>query len=202
MAKQAQRSASTVGAILATARALFSEQGFEAVSIDMIARDAGIAKGAVYHHFTSKRDLLDRLVDTMQAELATQLASELPGGPPTSRSLANSVGTYLQAAQRADRKRILLIDGPIVLGWQRWREIDDRYFAAAMRAGIQGIMPSLATTKEVDAVTRLTLGAIMEAALASGSAVEASATSAAFVEALHLMLSGVASMEGRDAADA
>lgn len=172
-------------------RALFSDQGYEAVSIDLVVQRAGVAKGAFYHHFASKRDLLERLVDTLQGELAAQLAAKASSGPVTSNSIALSVGVYLQAAIEPDRNRILLVDGPAVLGWQRWREIDDLYFAAAMRAGIGKLMNEPAESKDADAVTRLALGAIMEAALACGTSDDAMASARDFTGAFQRMLSGL-----------
>ncbi|MGY4397141.1 AcrR family transcriptional regulator [Sphingomonas sp. UYAg733] len=176
---------------MAAARALFSEHGYEAVSVDLLVQRAGVAKGAFYHHFASKRDLLERLIDTVQGELAMQIATKASGGPVTSNSIALSVGAYLQAAIEPDRKRILLVDGPAVLGWQRWREIDDRYFAAATRAGIGKLMNAPAESEEADAVTRLALGAIMEAALACGTSADAAASARDFTSAFQRMLSGV-----------
>ena len=75
MASQADRRAATVGTILAEARRLFTERGFEATSIDEIAEAAGVAKGAVYHHFTSKEAVFQRVLEDMQAQIA---ASEFP----------------------------------------------------------------------------------------------------------------------------
>jgi AcrR family transcriptional regulator len=195
MVRQSERSANTIGMILAAGRRLFSQLGYDAVSIDMIAGDAGVAKGAVYHHFASKKLILEQLVDLVQAELAAQLAAlqPVPRRPPSAASLAAIVGAYLRAAVANDKRRILLIDGPAVLGWELWRQIDDRHFAAMLRGGVAAIMGPASAPAEVDAATRLAMGAIMEAALACGAAQDAEQEADQFQAALERMLSGLAS---------
>src|SRR6516165_8667830 len=99
MIKQTERSAATIGAILAAARTLFAEGGFEATSIDAIATKAGVAKGAVYHHFQSKEEIFTRVLDGVQAELAAA-----PPSPTVCKlrdpfdSMAAAVQDYLTAA--------------------------------------------------------------------------------------------------------
>src|SRR5215472_5507520 len=128
MSRQAERSAATIEAVAGAARKLFAAQGFEATSIDEIAARAGVAKGAVYHHFASKEAVFAHVLDGVQAELAA-----LPV-PAASRRLADpldrtadAVLRYLYAASEPPMRRILLVDGPAVVGWRKWREIDDKY---------------------------------------------------------------------------
>ena len=59
MASQAERRTATRGAILDAAGNLFSGQGFAATSVDAVAAAAGVAKGAVYHHFASKEAIFE-----------------------------------------------------------------------------------------------------------------------------------------------
>ena len=70
MSSQAERRAATVAAILTSARALFGGRGFEATSIDDIAEGAGVAKGAVYHHFDSKEAIFTQVLEAVQADIA------------------------------------------------------------------------------------------------------------------------------------
>jgi AcrR family transcriptional regulator len=125
MAKQAQRTEATTRAIEGAARKLFATRGFAATSIDDIAARAGVAKGAVYHHFASKEAIFARVLESLQAELAS---AEVPAASRRITdpldAIADAVLRWLVAASEPERKRILLVDGPAVLGWQRWREID------------------------------------------------------------------------------
>ena len=192
MARQAERSETTTKAIEAAARKLFAARGFAATSIDDIAARAGVAKGAVYHHFASKEDLFASVLDTLQAELASAPV------PTASRKLrdpldviADAVLRYLLAASSKERKRILLVDGPAVIGWQRWREIDAKYFGAGARAAIAAALGDRATAGEVDAAAHLLLGAVMEAALVCAAAADPRRSARLCVEALRRMLAGL-----------
>lgn len=195
MARQADRSAATIRRILDTARSLFAAQGYDAVSIDMIAAAAGVTKGACYHHFESKQALFERLIDDAQAAIAARLdeaAAGRPPGPPTPTSIANGAAAYLRLANDPDVRRLLLVDGPAVLGWQRWRETDDRHFAGRVRAGLAYLMGPAAHPEQVEAATRVIMGAIMEAALASGGSADPEPVVERYGRTIESLLTGLA----------
>jgi AcrR family transcriptional regulator len=199
MARQADRSAATIRLILDTARGLFATQGYEAVSIDMIAAAAGLTKGACYHHFAAKRDLFERVVDEVQATIAarlTQMAGP-PSGPPTPLSIATGAVGYLRLANDPEIRTLLLVDGPSVMGWQRWREIDDRHFAGRVRNGLTYLLGPAANADQVEAATRVVMGAIMEAALASGSAAEPDPVVERYGRTIESVLAGLAASATR-----
>ena len=192
MARQAERSEATTRAIEAAARKLFATRGFAATSIDDIASRAGVAKGAVYHHFASKEAIFERVLDTVQAELAAAPV------PAASRKLsdpldliADSVLRYLLAASAPERRRILLVDGPAVIGWQRWREIDAKYFGANARASAAAVLGEKASAAELDAAANLLLGACGEAALVCAAADDPRKAARAHAAALRRMFSGL-----------
>ena len=189
---QAERSAATVEALERAARALFSAHGFEATSIDEIAARAGVAKGAFYHHFAAKEEIFVRVLERVQGELAA-----LPV-PAASRRLcdpldriADGVLRWLLGASEPARKRILLVDGPAVIGWQRWREIDAKYFGAAARAALAGVLGERAGAREIDALAHLLLGAVMEGALVCASAPDPRRAARDVTAALRRLLSGL-----------
>lgn len=189
---QAERSEATIQAIERAARKLFASRGFDQTSIDDIAARAGVAKGAVYHHFASKAEIFTRVLDRIQGELAA-----LPV-PPASRRLTNPLDLiadaalrYLLAASEPDVRRILLIDGPAVVGWQKWREIDAKYFGAGTRAAIAHVLGAKAAERDVDALAHLVLGAIMEAALVCASAEDPAKTAREVTAGLRRLLEGL-----------
>ncbi|MDP3748296.1 MAG: TetR/AcrR family transcriptional regulator [Phenylobacterium sp.] len=196
--RQAARSAATTKAILAAAQELFKTRGYEAVSIDEIAQAAGYKKGAFYHQFPSKRDVFEQVLDGVQAGLAARLMERAAGAPKgaSPRAVAQSIQAYVESAIQPDARRILLIDGPVVLGWQRWREIDDKHFAGIVRASVTGLMGRDAKAAQIESATRLLLGAIMEAALASGTADDPAAAARAHCATLELLLSGLCPSSG------
>lgn len=194
MVKQADRSAATIAAILASARKLFRAEGYEAVTIDQIADDAGCRKGAVYHHFASKQAIFETVLDDLQAGLAAGLVRSVKRafGARSAPMMARSIQAYLEGANHPDVRQILLIDGPVVLGWKRFREIDDRHFAGMVRAGVSILMNDAAPDSVIDAATRLVLGAIMEAAVVCSTAPDPAKAASGYRRPFELMLSGFA----------
>ncbi|OEZ32779.1 TetR/AcrR family transcriptional regulator [Variovorax boronicumulans] len=193
MVQQAKRSATTVGAILASARQLFIERGFAAVSIDDIAAGAGIAKGGLYHHFRAKHDVFEAVLDAVQAELAAELGTRIQRieGHRSPHTIATNLRIYLEAATQEGLRQLILVDGPVVLGWERWRGIDDRHFMDSIRTGLVAIMPAGTPPEEIEAATRLIAGAVAEAALACGAAPDPMAAVQLHCRLLETMLCGL-----------
>lgn len=194
MVKQADRSAATVSAILASAQNLFRVNGYDAVTIDHIADAAGCRKGAVYHHFASKQVIFETVLDELQGTLASELAQSVERAfdARSAPMMARCIQAYLEGANRPEVRQILLIDGPVVLGWKRFREIDDRHFAGMVRAGVSILMDGAAPETLVDTATRLTLGAIMEAAIVCSAAADPIEATSNYSQPFELMLSGFA----------
>ena len=194
MATQAQRRAETIRAIVAAARGLFGSDGFAAPTIDRIAAAAGVAKGAVYHHFAAKDEIFERVLDTVQGELAAGTAKAAWGAKSPVEAIERGTRAFLKACTAPEVRRIVLFDGPAVLGWKRWREIDEAHFSALLAAAIAELRRSSPDTRGARALTRLLLGAVTEAALACASAAEAGedadAAVALHMRALSLLLAG------------
>ncbi len=192
MSSQAERRAATIGAILASARAQFGAHGFEATSIDDIAQSAGVAKGAVYHHFASKEAIFTQVLEGVQAEI---LHTPPPPGAVADGDLADQIAAgvehYLRTASAPRFRRILLIDGPAVLGWRRWREIDDQYFGAGARMATAALLGEGASGAEIDALTHLVMGAVMEAAMVCATADDADEAARSLSSSLRTLLKGL-----------
>lgn len=191
MNRQVERSSATIGAILAAAGKLFASRGFESTSMDDIAAQAGVAKGAIYHHFASKQEIFTQVLDGLQAEMA---AAPIPASarqiPDVLDKIAAGVLRYLDAAMQPGVKRILFIDGPVVIGWSKWREIDDRYFAAGTKAALAHAFGQRVAPRELDALAHLVMGAVMEAALVCAKAEDPAKCAREHVAALRKLLQG------------
>ena len=128
MTSQPQRRAATIAAIISAAGELFTASGFAATSIDDIASRAGVAKGAVYHHFKSKEQIFQRVFEQMTGGLAAEVAASAAAGKSMLDRFERGTLKYLTSIAGNRFRQVLLIDGPAVLGWEKWREIDTRYF--------------------------------------------------------------------------
>lgn len=155
--------AKTARSILETATRLFATQGFVDVSLDDVARDAGVTRGAVYHHYRNKAGLFERVAAKQQEEVAGALveAAERAGSNPADRLRVGS-HAFLDAVTAGDAVRILLIDGPAVIGWQEWRRLDAENSALHLR----DVLAAVGVRKELlEAMTAQLSGAMNEAAL-------------------------------------
>lgn len=165
---QGERTAQTRAALITAARRLFGAEGFAEVGAERIAREAGMTRGALYHQFADKAGLFAAVLDQVEAEIAQRVAGAVAGLDPadTTGMLLAGAGAWLDASTEPDLQRIVLLDGPSVLGWDRWREICLRHtvglIAALLRDGIdRGSLPS----QPVQALTHVLVGAVDEAAL-------------------------------------
>lgn len=128
MAKRtAEQAAETREAILAAARVLFAEAGYAGTSIQAIVAEAGVTKGALFHHFGSKEDLFvdvwRQLQIEMDAEAREKAIASRSRTDPYAAFLAGC-RVYLDWCLRPDYQRIVLVDGPSVLGMERWHKLD------------------------------------------------------------------------------
>lgn len=191
MATQDERRRMTLAAINAAARRLFEAHGFAATTVDDIAAQASVAKGAVYHHYPSKEDVFVTVLEGLQEELAREVASRAMKGTTPVERLRLGLRAYIGACERPGVRRVLLIDGPAVVGWQRWREIDSRYFGAMTYRTIAAALGDGARPAEIAAVTALISGAFAEAALVSAAEPPSRVGTRALARAMDLLLEGL-----------
>ena len=165
---QGERTAQTRAALIAVARRLFGAEGFAAVGAERVAQEAGMTRGALYHHFTDKADLFAAVLDQVEAEIALRVADSVAGFDPadTTGMLLAGADAWLDASTEPDLQRIVLLDGPSVLGWDRWREICLRHTVGLIAALLQdGIDRGSLPPQPVQALTHVLVGAVDEAAL-------------------------------------
>jgi AcrR family transcriptional regulator len=165
---QVERSETTRNALIAAARRLFTERGYEGVSAEEIVRTAGVTRGALYHHFGGKPKLLEAVYEQIEAESTQRAAKVVLGSAMTSPLAAMRAGieVFLDDCADPEMQRIVLHDAPAVLGWERWREIAaanglgliEASLVAAIDAGEIRPLP-------VRAMAHLLLGALDEAAM-------------------------------------
>ena len=167
MAKQADRRAATSEAILTAACRLFGMQGFAATTMDDIAQGAGVAKGAVYHHFKTKEAVFESVFDLVSRDLVAEIDRAARAEKDVLAALVAGTQHYFAATANGPTGQIILRDGPAVLGWERWREIDAQHFGGKMpRALTVAMEAGLIARQPVEPLARLLLGAVTEAAVA------------------------------------
>lgn len=167
MATQAERREKTRASIVKAARRIFGERGFASTTMDGIAAGARVAKGAVYHHFPTKEAVFEAVFEQVSIDLVSELDRLARAENDPLAAMAAGTEGYFAACSKGPTGQIILRDGPAVLGWERWREIDAKHFGgkfplaltAAMEAGVIARQP-------IEPLARLLLGAVTEAAVA------------------------------------
>ena len=167
MAKQAERRAATTEAIVKSARRLFGEQGFAITTIDDIADAAGVAKGAVYHHFATKEAVFEVVFDQVSHDLVLEVDRAARTEKDVLAAMVAGTQHYFEACAKGPTGQIILRDGPAVLGWERWRAVDARHFGGKIPRAVAAAMDAgLIARQPVEPLARLLLGAVTEAAVA------------------------------------
>lgn len=185
MAKQAERRAASRAAILEAARDLFGRHGFGATTMDAVAAEAGLAKGAVYHHFASKEALFEAVFDLVSAGLARDCAAAGRAEPDVLAAMVAANRHYFAVCSHGPLAQIVLRDAPAVLGWARWREVDERHFAGGFpRALARAMEQGLIARQPVEPLARLLLGAVTEAAMACAGRDDLAAAGEVYADAL------------------
>jgi AcrR family transcriptional regulator len=165
---QAERTEATRGRLIATARRVFAEKGFAGASTEEILSEASVSRGAMYHHFASKTDLFQATFEAVEDDLTAQVLGAAVGSGETDpiRILELGFAAFLDQCANPEVQRIVMLDGPTVLGWDTWHELDERYGFGTVKAVLavaaeQGrIAPSA-----VEPLSHLLLGAVMQAGM-------------------------------------
>jgi AcrR family transcriptional regulator len=158
---KAEHAEATRSALIASARTLFAERGYAAVSIEEIVRSARVTRGALYHHFEDKADLFRAVFESVQQDLAQRLLDAASSQPDEAKHLEIGCHAFLDACAEPDVQRVVLLDGPAVLGWEAWHESDVNFGLGLLRRSIQaGIAGGAVERQPVGPLSHLLLGAL------------------------------------------
>jgi AcrR family transcriptional regulator len=177
--------------LLAAARKAFAEKGFSAASMDELTAEAGLTRGALYHNFGDKRGLLAAVVNQIDSEMASRAKKVGAAQEDEWKGLLAEAEAYIQMALDPEVQRIVLLDGPAVLGDpSKWPSQDN--CLQVTRQAVERLMAS-GVMKPVDAeaVARLISGAALNAALWVAASDDAEAVLPKAVEAFRAMASGL-----------
>ena len=169
---QASRSAATRAALVTAARPLFAAKGYAAVGTDEVARAAGVTRGALYHQFAGKEELFAAVFEQVEEEISHGIAAGLlDGGGDPARVLHDGIDAWLAVCAEPEVHRIVLIDAPAALGWERWREIGQRYGVGLVEAAVQSLIDAgVLPEQPVRPLAHVLIGALEEAALYAAGA--------------------------------
>lgn len=162
------RTEATRADLIAAARKLFIEKPYAETGTPEIVAAAGVTRGALYHHFADKQALFAAVVEQEAAAVAEEIERASPPSLFARDALIAGSDAYLSAMRVPGRTRLLLLDGPAVLGRAGMDEIDNRHGNRSLCEGLVAAMREQSMAKlPVDALTALLAAAFDRAALAA-----------------------------------
>ena len=189
---KAEQADATRTALGAAARQLFTERGYAATSTTEIVERAGVTRGALYHHFAAKEDLFRAVFEQLEDEVTKHVAEEALTSSDPLEQLRRGTRAYLDACIDPAVQRVVLLDGPSVLGWETWQEIEQRYGYGLVLAGVQAaIGAGLITAQPVEPLAHVLFGALTEAGMIVARADEPRTARADMEAAMDRLLDGL-----------
>jgi AcrR family transcriptional regulator len=163
---QAARTEATRKSLVSAARRLFAQKGFAATSTEEILAAAGVSRGAMYHQFSDKKALFRAAFEAVEDDLTTQVISAAAQSTDPVGQLQRGFDSFMDQCRNPEVQRIVMLDGPTVLGWDTWHEIDERYAFGSIKAVLtsaaeQGVIDHAT----VEPLSHLILGAVMQAGM-------------------------------------
>lgn len=183
--------AETRAKLIAAARHAFATRGYAEASMDDFTAGAGLTRGALYHHFGDKKGLLMAVIMQMDAEMSDRLCAISSRAENPWRGFVDECVAYIEMSLEPEIQRIMLLDGPAVLGDpSQWP--NQSACIRATTASLQTLIDQ-GTIRPIDAeaTARLVNGATLSAALWIASAEDPEAVSKKAVEAFLTLVSGL-----------
>jgi AcrR family transcriptional regulator len=151
--------------LIAAARKAFADKGYAAASMDVLTAEAGLTRGALYHNFGDKRGLFAAVVDQIDTEMAERAKARGAAAGEGWNALLAEGAAYIDMALDPEVQRIVLLDGPAVLGdpsgWPSQNSCLQVTREAVESLMGQGVLKPL----DAEAAARLISGAALNAAM-------------------------------------
>jgi AcrR family transcriptional regulator len=165
VSKNVERGRATRARLVAVATELFTERGFENTSVELVLAQAGVTKGSLYHHFASKEALFEAVLDAVEAHVARATVDATRGIDDPVEALRVACGAWLRLARDPVVRQIVLIDAPAVMGWEKWREIDDRHAFGILKQAVEATSAPKQERASPEVIAHVLLASIIEIAM-------------------------------------
>ena len=190
--RRAAEAQATRDLLIRAALELFTKRGYAGVGTEEIVARAKVTRGALYHHFADKRDLFRAVFERVEAELMERIGARIEATDDPLELMLAGMRSFLDACAEASVKQISLTDAPAVLGWQEWREIDNRHGLGLTRAALQGAVDAGELRPiAVEPMAHLFVAALSEAAFVIAHADHPREARAEVEEALVQLIEGL-----------
>jgi AcrR family transcriptional regulator len=160
---KAEQSAETRAMFISVARQLFASQTYANTSTEQILSSTNVTRGALYHQFADKADLMHAVCEQIQQEIVRDINAATKKAVNSFDALIIGCDAFLEAVAKPDIQQILLIDAPAVLGWEEWNRLDREYGFGLLLEGVkQAILDRRLKSQSPEALALMLNGAINE----------------------------------------
>ena len=177
--------------LIAAARKAFARKGYAAASMDELTAKVGLTRGALYHNFGDKRGLLAAVVDQIDSEMASRAQRTGARKDDDWQGLLAEGAAYIKMALEPEVQRIVLLDGPAVLGDPSKWPSQSSCLQATKRTVERLIAQGTLKPVDAEAAARLLCGAALNAALWIAASDDPQEVLPKAVEAFHAMAAGL-----------
>jgi AcrR family transcriptional regulator len=165
MNKNVERGQATRAHLVDVATQLFASHGYDGTSIEAVLAEAGVSRGSLYHHFAGKDALFWAVLEGVAARVGEQLTALERDAPDPVAALRVGYLGWVRLASDPVVQQTVLIDAPAVLGWQRWREIDEQNLGWIKAALTHAADAGRIERRHVEVFAHIVLAAANEVAL-------------------------------------
>lgn len=177
LSTQAERAAATRGKIIKAARRLFTVHGYDGTSTEAVLDASKVSRGALYHHFETKEMLFEAVLEAVEVDVTAATARARTGIADPVHALQVSFTTFLDLAREAEVRQIVLTDAHSVLGWKKWREIEERHGLGRLKRALRALAAEGRVREDlVDVFAHMLLASLIEMAFLIARAPDAPAT--------------------------
>ena len=195
--RKAEQRDATRATLLSVARELFTERGYAATSTTEIADQAGLTRGALYHHFTAKDDLFRAVFEQLEQEVVDRVARGAAAGTDSLEQMRLGSHAFLDACLDPAVQRIVLLEGPAVLGWETWQEIEEQHGYGLVAAAVEAaIGAGLIDAQPVAPLAHVLFGALSQAGLTVARADDPGVARTEMEAAMDRLLEGLRTRKG------
>ena len=190
--RRQQYSASTKRALVDVATDLFTDQGYAGTSLDAIVAGARVTKGALYHHFSGKQALFEAVFEKVEADASKTISKAVRTTRDPWEKAVVGLREFLAVVQQPAYRRVVIQEGPVVLGYERYREQEERSTFSIVQEIVSSVLSSYELEPSmVQTFSRVFFGAMSAAGSAVSSAEDTQLASAEVETAITFILAGL-----------
>jgi AcrR family transcriptional regulator len=190
---RAEQIAQTRAALVGAGRRLFGARGFANTSVEDLATEARVTTGALYHHFSTKAQLFEAVFEQAHAEIMAGAADLVGQAADEIDFVIRGFDLFLDAVLKPDLQRIVVIDGPAVLGLARFTELDERdAFEAVVNTLEAAVAAGTLSIGDPPTMARLLLGMATRGAMLIANSPHPSQTRQSVARSFRELLTGLA----------